>query len=733
MDFALQRQYSLCYQGGKTQQLTTLTMNNMRSAALGALVLACLSIPSWCQKAPFTFDAMMRLARVDDPQLSPNGKLVAFTVQTVDMANNTKPAQIYVVPAAGGTPVKITTDGSLNTRPRWSPDSGRLYFVSNRVSPGTPSGLSQIWSANVDGTEPRIVTTLPTGADGETISPDGQLIIFTSDVYPVCEAPNAKAGADYDAACNQSNREKDDAAKMHARTYDSLLYRHWTQYQGRTRRHILIETMNNSLNIGSSSHIYDLTPGNRDTPPFSLGGPDGYAFSPDSVQVAYVANTDADPSTSTNSDIYLVDAAGGNARKLTINPGADEGPVFSPDGHSIAYRTQLRAGFESDRWRLSVMDIATGVSHPVADQLDEPVQEYTWSANSKRIFFTVEDHGTVPLLMTNVAGGEIRTIAQGPTSVSSMHFSRDDRIMVYVEQSGSAPPEIKMATSKGGSGVPLTHLNDDILAAYALTPLEKMEADSSDSSKIQSFIVKPQGFDPAKHYPVLFLIHGGPQGAWGENWSYRWNPQVFASAGYVVVMPNPHGSTGYGQAFTDAVSGDWGGLAYNDIMAAADKVATLPYVDPERMVAAGASYGGYMIDWIQGHTTRFKALVSHAGVYDLLSEAGTTDELWFVKWEFKGFPWESAANYDKWSPSAFAAKFKTPMLVTQGEIDYRVPVGQSQELFSALQEKGVPSKLVLFPDEGHWILKPQNSQYWYSTVIDWLDKYAKPAVAIQTN
>jgi dipeptidyl aminopeptidase/acylaminoacyl peptidase len=334
--------------------------------------------------------------------------------------------------------------------------------------------------------------------------------------------------------------------------------------------------------------------------------------------------------------------------------------------------------------------------------------------------------------MSTVAGGEIRTIAQGPTSVSSMQFSRNDKILIYLEQSGSTPVEIKMATSKGGSGLPLTHLNDEVLAGYSLTPLEKMDTDSADSTKIQSFIVKPPGFDPAKKYPVLFLIHGGPQGAWGENWSYRWNPQVFAAAGYVVVMPNPHGSTGYGQAFTDAVSGDWGGLAFNDIMATADKVATLPYVDPDRMVAAGASYGGYMIDWILGHTTRFKALVSHAGVYDLRSEAGTTDELWFVKWEFKGFPWENATNYDKWSPNAFAPKFQTPTLVTQGEIDYRVPIGQSQELFTALQEKGIPSKLVLFPDEGHWILKPQNSQYWYSTVLDWLNKYAQPATPAKT-
>jgi dipeptidyl aminopeptidase/acylaminoacyl peptidase len=647
------------------------------------------------------------------------------------MASNTKPTQIYIAPSSGGAPLQFVSEGTMNTRPRWAPDSKRIFFVSNRASVSSPAGVSQVWSANLDGSDARVMTTLSTGADGLTVSPDGKLLLFTSDVYPSCEPKDAKSGVAYDAPCNKVQHDKEAASKTEARTYTSLLYRHWTQYEGRKRRHLLLETLNNTF------AVRDLTPGFRDTPPFSLGGLDGYTFSADSTQIAYVANTDPDSSTSTNSDLYLLDAAGGEPKKLTVNPGADEGPVFSPDGKSIAYRTQLRAGFESDQWRLAIMDLATGVSHTIGEQLDRWVSEYAWSSDSKRIFFTVDDRGTSPLLMAPAAGGEIRTITEGSTSVGSMRFSRDNKMMIYMEQSGSAPPEIKMATSRGGNGVQLTHMNDPITMGFELTPLEKLDTDGPDGTKVQSFIVKPPGFDASQKYPVLFLIHGGPQGAWGETWSYRWNAQVFAAAGYVVVMPNPHGSTGYGQNFTDAVSTDWGGRAYRDIMAVADNVATLPYVDKDRMVAAGGSYGGYMIDWILGHTTRFKALVSHAGVFDLRSEAGTTDELWFVKWEFKGFPWENAANYDKWSPDSFAGSFRTPTLVTQGEIDYRVPIGQSQELFTALQERGVPSKLVLFPDEGHWILKPQNSQYWYKTVIDWLDKYSKPetkpAVAKVTN
>ncbi len=624
----------------------------------------------------------------------------------------TKPVQIYVVPVDGGTPQKLTTDGS-NTRPRWSPDSKRIFFVSDR------GNASQIWSMNVDGSGATQVTTVPTEADGEVVSPDGKLLLFTSGVYPGCSASGAPSGVDYDPACNKTNLDQDAASKMKARVYTSLLYRHWTSYQGRRRQHILIQTLD------GTGKLRDLTPGNVNVPPFSLGGSEGYVFSPDSTQITYVANMDPDLSTSTNSDLFTVPAAGGQPQRVTANPGADEGPLYSPDGKYLAYRTQLRSSYESDQWRLAVMDLQSGKMNTLTDSLDRWVESYTWSSDSKRIFFTVDDHGTNPLLMIAVAGGAIRTIAQGPTSISSMHFTPDDHTMIYVEQSGSKPPEINKATSKGGAGVPLTHLNDTLLDQYQLTPLEKITVDGADGSKIDSYVVKPPDFNANTKYPVLFAIHGGPEGDWGESWSYRWNPQIFAAAGFVVVLPNPHGSIGYGQSFTDAVNGDWGGRAYDDIMATVEYAGNLPYIDKDRMVAAGGSYGGYMIDWILGHTDRFKALVSHAGVYDLRSEAGSTEELWFVKWEFQGFPWENPELYEKWSPSSYVKNFRTPTLVTQGEIDYRVPIGQGQQLFTALQEMKIPSKLVLFPDEGHWILKPQDSQFWYATVIDWLTQYSK--------
>jgi dipeptidyl aminopeptidase/acylaminoacyl peptidase len=688
----------------------------MRIAALCALFGGVLSVYAQpAAKTPFTFDAMMKLARIDDPQLSPDGKTVAFTVQTVDLPNNTKPTQIYVVPVDGGTPQRLTNDGNLNSRPRWTPDSKRIVFVSDR------SKGSQIWSMKPDGSDAKAVTNLPTGADGVTVSPDGKLILIVSDVYPECEPQNPGPGAEYDPVCNKTKLDQDTASKMDARVYTALLYRHWTQYEGKRRRHLLIQALD------GSGKIHDLTPGNLNTPPFSLGGLEQYTFSPDSVEVTYVANTDPDPSTSTNSDLFTVAAAGGEAKRITTNPGADEGPVYSPDGKFLAYRTQLRGGYESDQWRLAILDLGTGQMNSLTDSLDRWVETYTWSRDSTRIFFTIDDHGTNPLMMMPVTGGAIRAIAQGPSSIGTVQFTGDEKVMIYTEQTGSRPIEINKATSKGGPGVALTHLNDAVLGAYQLSALEKISVDGADGAKIDSFIVRPPDFNPSMKYPVLFQIHGGPQGEWGESWSYRWNAQVFAAAGYVVVMPNPHGSTGYGQSFTDAVNADWGGRPYDDIMSTVDYVSNLSYIDRERMVAAGGSYGGYMIDWILGHTDRFRALVSHAGVYDLQSEAGTTEELWFPKWEFQGFPWENPELYQKWSPSSYVKNFKTPTLVTHGELDYRVPVGQGQELFTALQEMKIPSKLVQFPDEGHWILKPQNSQFWYATVINWLNDYTKKA------
>jgi dipeptidyl aminopeptidase/acylaminoacyl peptidase len=676
----------------------------MRRIVLGVLCALALGNPAlFAQKQPFTVDTMLKLARINEPVLSPGGTQVAFTVQKVDLDKNTKPSQVYVVPVLGGAPRQLTTTGDTNERPRWSPDSKQIFFTSNR------SGSSQIWVMNADGSNARQITRFAAEAGGILLSPDGKKIVFLSSVYPDCGA---------DDACNQRKIDEESRSKVKARIYTSLLFRHWNQWQGARRQHLMVID-------SDGSNLKELTPGPRDVPPFSLGGPDDYAISPDSNEVAFAMNVDPDPATSTNSDIYVVPIGGGDVKKITTGPGSDNTPLYSPDGKFLAFRSQARAGYESDRWRLMELDRTTGRATSLTENLDRWVGSVTWSPDSTRLFFTVEDRGRTGLQMIQVTGGGSRNIIAGASSLDDVQFTSDGRTMIYTEVSGSRPTEIYRATSSGGAGVPLTHLNDAILSNAALTPLEEMYADSPDKTRVHAFIVKPPDFSPTKKYPVLFLIHGGPQGSWGESWTYRWNAQVFAGAGYLVVMPNPRGSTGYGQRYTEDISGDWGGKAYDDIMAVVDSVAALPYADPARMAAAGGSYGGYMIDWMLGHTDRFKAFVTHDGVFDLRSMAASTEELWFVQWEFKGMPWDNPELYSKWSPSSFVKEFKTPTLVIHGEQDYRVPVDQGIQLFTALQLQKVPSKLLLFPDEGHWVLKPQNTVLWYSQFLDWIGQWTK--------
>jgi dipeptidyl aminopeptidase/acylaminoacyl peptidase len=665
-------------------------------ALLGASVV-------FAQKQPLTVETMLRIARIGEPALSPNGRMVAFTVQTPDLESNTKPEQIYVVPMDGGAPRQLTQEGTLNERPRWSPDSRQIYFVSNR------GGSQQIWAMDADGSRARQITHLSTEAGGVTVTPDGKRLVFLSSVYPVCAE---------DDVCNKRKIDQDEKNKVKARVFTSLLFRHWNQWEGERRQHLLIANVD-------GTEVKDLTQGLRDVPPFSLGGPDDYAVSPDSTELAFVMNADPQPALSTNSDIYTVSLDGGEPRKITTGLGADNSPQYSPDGKFLAFRSQMRAGYESDRWKLVVLERLTGRSSSVTEGLDRWVGSFTWSPDSTRIFFTVEDRGRTGLQMVPATGGGSRNIISGSSSLDDVQFTSDGRTMIYTEESGSRPAEIFRVNSSGGNEVALTHLNDALLSGVQLTPLDEMSVESADRTRVHAFVVKPPGFTETGKYPVLFLIHGGPQGAWGETWTYRWNAQVFAAAGYLVVMPNPRGSTGYGQKFIDEINGDWGGKPYDDIMAVVDSVAALKYVDPDRMAAAGGSYGGYMVNWILGHSTRFKALVSHDGVFDLRSMALSTEELWFPMWEFKGMPWDNPEMYSRWSPSYFVKDFKTPTLVVHGEEDYRVPLDQGLQLFTALQVQKVPSKLLEFPNEGHWVLKPQDSVLWYHTVLDWIGEWVK--------
>jgi dipeptidyl aminopeptidase/acylaminoacyl peptidase len=672
----------------------------MHRALLALLAGAAL----FAQKPPFDAQALLDLARIGDPQVSPDGRLIAYSVQTIDVPNNKRVTQIYVMPVAGGEPKQVTQAGQDSERPRWSPDSRHIAFISDR------EGSSQIWLMDADGANKKQITSLSTDAGGELFSPDGKNLIFSSEVYPQCGA---------DDACNKRALDDEKAGKVKARIYNNLLYRHWNHWQGTRRNHLLIVPV-------PGGAIRDLTPGDRDVPPFSLGGGDDYAISPDSTEVCYSVNMDPLPAISTNSDLYAVSIGGGPARKISNNPGADSTPLYSPDGKYLAWRAQTRPGYESDRWRLWVLERATGRVADLTENVDRWVNSFVWSPDSTTLFFTSEDRGRQSIQFKSVKGGEAHVALSGDSHLDDMQFTPDGKTLIYTQQSGTQPAGIYRASSNGGAAVPLTHINEAALNSHQMTPLEEFWVEGADGARVQSFVVKPYGFREDRKYPVLMLIHGGPQGAWGHSWTYRWNAQVFAAAGYVVVMPNPRGSTGYGQKFVDEINGDWGGRAYDDIMAVADHVVTsIPYADGSRMAAAGASYGGYMIDWILGHTQRFKALVTHDGVYDLRSEFGETEELWFPMWEFGGPPWDNPESYGRWSPSMFVKEFHTPTLVVHGELDYRVPVGQGLQLFTALQMQKVPSRLLLFPDEGHWVMKPQNSQLWYKTVIDWVDSWTK--------
>ncbi len=482
------------------------------------LLLASAAI-AFAQKRPFDVNAMLQLKRIGDPQISPDGLLVAFTVQTVDVIANRKPQQIWTVPLAGGTPRQITTDGESNQRPRWSPDSRRIAFISDR------SGSAQIWTMDPDGGKPYQVSSVSTEADGVQFSPDGKNLVFTSEVYPECGA---------DDACNKKNLDADAASKMKAQVYTELLYRHWTAWQSRRRSHLLVIPV-------TGGAPKDLTPGNRAVPPFSLGGPDDYDISPDGKEVCYSANAEAVQAISTNSDLFAVSIEGGEARRITSNPGGDSSPHYSPDGRYLAWRAQLRAGYESDRWRLMVLERATGRTTNLTESMDRWVNSFVWSPDSAALFFTTGDRGRQGIQFIPVTGGSARIAASGDGELDDMQLTRDGKTMVYTESTGTSPAEIYRGSSSGGTPVGLTRLNDAALAASQMTSLEEFWVDTPDGARVQSFLVKPYGFQTGQKYPVLMLIHGGPQGNWGHSWSYRWNAQVFAAAGYVVVMPNPRG------------------------------------------------------------------------------------------------------------------------------------------------------------------------------------------------
>jgi dipeptidyl aminopeptidase/acylaminoacyl peptidase len=666
-----------------------------------AALFASSATPLVAQKRAMTIDDYLAIKSVGDPQLSPDGKRVAYTVTDVSLKDNRGISRVWVAEVApGGAPPRALTAGPGSDRqPRWSPDGRTLAFVSTRENG------PQLWVLPVDGGEARRVTNLPDAVFDPVWLPDGSGLVVTSDIKWPAEQELDRRNGDF---------------PTDARLWTELFWRHWDDWRAGKRQHLFAVML-------SGSAPKDLTPVDHDIPNIATSGDGDVAVAPDGKEIAVAMHGDSTVADNTNVDIYLMNPDGSGMHALTTNRGADNTPRYSPDGKWLAYLSMDRAGFEADRVRLILQrrndgKTERGSATEATAGWTLSVGSYAWCPDSGCIYAVVEERGRenvyrieVPTFHRAVAvSGGVNTIP----SVAS-----DGRTLVYLHQTGTQPAEVWVA------GRQLSHHNDAALAGLDLKPLEEFGFRGAQGDSVYGWLVKPPGFSPSRKYPLVYLLHGGPQTAWLDLWHARWNYQLFAARGYVVAAVNRHGSTGYGQAFTDAVSQHWGDYPYEDLMKGLDVVARQPYVDSTRMGAAGASYGGYMVYWIAGHTTRFKTLVAHDGVFNTVSMAGTTEELWFPYWEFGGTPYGNRALYDKWSPLNFVKNWKTPILIVHSQLDYRVDLSEGYQAFTAAKVMGVPAKFLYFPDEGHWVVKPRNRRLWWGTVLDWLDQYLKPGSA----
>ena len=662
---------------------------------------------------PFTPEELLQTHRPDDVQVSPDGKWVSVTVRQKSLEENRDVKDIWLLPltgagdgsagdgrgpkgAAAAAPRQFTRNGK-SEHARWSPDGKELLVGRD----------GQLWIYPLTGGDARQLTTLSTGAEGGIFSPDGRWVAFTSDVDPGCK----------DEACNKQRADERGKGSK-GRILDHLFIRHWAEWKEGKRTHLFVQSAagDGRSPKGAAVVARDVTPFDSDWPSFSFGGED-YAFTSSGELIVH-SKAAAREAWSTNGDLFLIDREGGPPKNLTAgNTGDDAQPRPSPDGRFLAWTSQSRDGYESDQWKLKIEDRKSG-KVTVVDFGDD-AGSVAWRRDSKGLVVSLTHEARVYLEAVSL-DGKHRRLSEAPAGDDFALLP--DGSAVAVIAGIAHPPEVYAL--KGAQATPLTHFNDEQFKDVDLGSAQDLWIDGQDGAKIHSWIVRPPGNLKA---PLLVLVHGGPQGSWEDGWHMRWNLAAFAARGYVVLATDFHGSTGYGQKFKEQISGDWGGLAYDDVMRATDAAEKLPFVEPGHTCAAGASYGGYLIDWIAGHTDRFRCLVSHDGVYDLVAEYGSTEELWFPEWEFRGPPWKNPELYKKFSPSNFAQNFRTPTLVVQGELDFRVPVEQGLGMFTALQRQGVESRLLYFPDEGHWVLKPKNSQLWYHTVLNWIDAHAKPA------
>jgi len=661
-----------------------------------ALLLLLLPSSLLAQKRAITFEDYIGLKVVSDPQLSPDGKWFAYTVSIPSLQDNRNVARVWVAEVATGRTRQLTGGPGSDRQPRWSPDGKSLAFISTR------EGGAQIWVLPIAGGDARKVSSLADGASDPLWLPDGSGLLVVSDIkWPE----------------RHEIDERNGPYPTEARIWTELFWRHWDDFRAGKRQHLFRVDL-------ATGKATDLTRVDIDIPTIATGGDGDVAISPDGREIAVAIHGDSTVADNTNVDIYLIGREGLNERarfhSVTTGPGADNAPRFSPDGKWLSYLSMARGGFEADRLRLMLQDLArpaTPSTEATADW-DLWVGSYTWCSNSKCMYAVVEERGRDNIYRIDVPGFKRTRVVTGGLN-TNVQVAPDNRTLVYVHQSNTQPAEIWVGNKA------LTHHNDSAVAALDLPPLEEFGFVGALGDSVFGWTQKPPNFDPSRKYPLVYLVHGGPQGAWTDYWGARWNYQMFATRGWVVAAVNFHGSTGYGQKFTDAISQHWGDYPFDDLMKGLDVVARLPYVDSTRMGAAGASYGGYMILWMAGHTNRFKVLVDHDGVFNPVSMAGSTEELWFTDWEFGGSVYANRALYEKWSPLEHVNNWKTPLLVVHGQLDYRVDLSEGYQAFTAAKRMGLDAKFLYFPDEGHWVLRPRNRRLWWGTVLDWLEVYLK--------